>query len=335
MPPSASAYAPMPSSAGEQDDHRRLAAPRENSGSSFIPPGPVSVVERPPERRRGDHDLVAGLQPYPRVAGAADPGGRPGRDDVAGLQRHPPRQMGDQLGHGEDQVRGRRLLHRFAVQLELELDAVVRPRLVGGDQRRSARRRPVEDLARHPLGCRELEVARREVVQQRVAGDVLEGVARLDLAAPAPDHHRDLRLVVDLGAGRGQRDLHAVSGEGVPELGEDRGNAGWVDPGLGGVGAVVEADADDLVRVGNAAARGPPRAPGRGLPPSRAASASSPSRPSSRTAPGPSWLRARAALPRPERPHPFSPRRGRLPRSVRQDSHRAADPIVAARFRRS
>ncbi len=72
---------------------------------------------KPPQLRRADHDLVAGLQPDAGLAGAADPAGRSGGDDVAGLERHQPGQVGDERRHGEDQVVGGRLLHPLAVQV--------------------------------------------------------------------------------------------------------------------------------------------------------------------------------------------------------------------------
>ena len=77
--------------------------------------------------------------------------------------------------------------------------------LVGGDQRRAAGRRAVEDLAGHPLRRRELEVAGGEVVEQHVAGDRVERLGRVDLLAAAPDDEGDLGLVVDLLARRRQR----------------------------------------------------------------------------------------------------------------------------------
>src|SRR3712207_7522239 len=61
-----------------------------------------------------------------RLARAADPGRRAGRDDVAGLERHQLREVGDERRHRVDQVGGRALLHTLAVQQQLELDRVDR-----------------------------------------------------------------------------------------------------------------------------------------------------------------------------------------------------------------
>ena len=214
---------------------------------------PASGQDGPqlPELRRADHDLVARTKPDVRVSREPHPGRRSRRDQVAGLQRHQAREVGDQGGNREDQVVGRRGLHLLAVQRQRERDRVVRPGLVGRHERRPAGRRAVEDLAGHPLRGRALEVAGGEVVQQRVAGDVVQGGGLGDILRPAPDHERHLGLVVDLVAGRRQRHGRAGSGEGVAELGEE-GRPRWrLHSGLRRVGAVVEADADDLLRVGN------------------------------------------------------------------------------------
>ena len=132
---------------------------------------------------------------------------------------------------GTEKIRscGAGRLHRLPVQGQRDLDAVVRPRLVGRHERRPARGRPVEDLARHPLRRGELQVARRQVVEQHVAGDVVQGLRLRDVAAAAPDHERDLGLVVHLLAGGRQGHLGAVRREGVAELGEERGRGRRVD----------------------------------------------------------------------------------------------------------
>ena len=58
--------------------------------------------------------------------------------------------------------------------------------LVGRYDPRPARRGAVEDLARHPLRGRELEVARREVVEQRVAGEVVDRLSLSHVFGTAP-----------------------------------------------------------------------------------------------------------------------------------------------------
>ena len=181
-----------------------------------------SVVRSSPELRRADDDLVAGLQPDARVAGAADAGRGAGGDDVAGLERHQAREVGDQLRDREDQVGG------ASTPASARRSGRARSRSRRAGPASSgvtiagpARRRAVEDLARHPLRGRELEVARGEVVEQRVAGEVVDRVGLGDVLGAAADDERDLGLVVDLLARRRQRDRRAVGAQGVAELGEE------------------------------------------------------------------------------------------------------------------
>ena len=219
----------------------------------------MRVSSRP---RVGDSidDLVAGGEPDAGLAHAADPVGGAGGDDVARLQRHQLREVGEQRRHAEDQVRGRGPLHLLAVEGEADLDRVVRPGLVGGDQRRPAGGGAVEDLAGHPLRGGELEVAGGEVVEQRVAGEVVERVGLGDFLGALADDEGDLGLVVDLAAVGGQRDRGSGRGQRVAVLAEDRRAGGHLHAALGRVLAVVEADADDLVRVGDRGEEGDGRA---------------------------------------------------------------------------
>ena len=96
--------------------------------------GPRSVAERSGDRRaelaelrRADDQLVAGLQPDPRIACAADAGGRPGRDDVARDEGHQRREVGQELRDAEDQLGGGLLLHPLAVQVECDARAASGP----------------------------------------------------------------------------------------------------------------------------------------------------------------------------------------------------------------
>ena len=148
-------------------------------------PQPILVSSRA-QGRRADHDLVAGLQPDAGLAGAADARRacrwRRRRRARASSARE---RCATSAGHREDQVVGGRRLHLLAVQGQRERDRVVGPGLVGRHQGRAAGRRAVEHLARHPLRGRELQVAGREVVEEHVAGDVVERLGLGDvLRAP-------------------------------------------------------------------------------------------------------------------------------------------------------
>ena len=120
-----------------------------------------------------DRDLVAGLQQPRRVAEHADAGGRAGEDQVAGLERRRLRGVADDLVDPEDQVRGRRVLHRLAVQDRADPERVRIGDLRSRDERPDGAER-VRRLAARPLAVGELEVARGDVVRDDVAGDGLE-----------------------------------------------------------------------------------------------------------------------------------------------------------------
>jgi hypothetical protein len=149
------------------------------------------------------------------------------------------------------EVGGRAALHQLAVQAELDLHRVVRAGLVGRDERRAARRGAVERLAGHPLRRLELVVPGGQVVQERVAGHVVHGLALPHVAAAVLDHERHLGLVVDPVAPLGQRHGRARRGQRVAELREERGGLGRLLALLLRVGAVVQADADDLPGAGD------------------------------------------------------------------------------------
>ena len=111
----------------------------------------------------------------------------------------------------------------------------------------------VEGLAGHPLLARlvELPVARRDVVADRVAADVLERLLPGMCLPASADHHHQLGLVVDLVAHRGQDDRTAVADQGGRILAEEDRLGRRRHAALGGVVAIVQSDADDLARVGH------------------------------------------------------------------------------------
>ena len=187
------------------------------------------------------------------IAGRAHPGGRPGGDDVAGLEGHQRRQPRDELaGRRRSGRRWRPTASaRRSGSASKEIGAVGE-RLIGGDERRPAGRRAVEHLARHPLRGGELEVARREVVEQHVAGDAVE--------APRPRCTPEHRRPITNATSASKSTLSLASGSGTVAPGAARafvnlakkvGASGRLDPRLGGVRPVVEPDADDLLRVGH------------------------------------------------------------------------------------
>ena len=97
-------------------------------------------------------------------------------------------------------------LHQLAVDVAGDGQVVRVGELVQGHQDGAHRAEGVEGLAPHPLPVAELEVARRDVVQARVAQDMVQRYLRRDAPRRPPDDHAKLGLVVDL---RGQRRIPA------------------------------------------------------------------------------------------------------------------------------
>src|SRR5262245_3635027 len=178
---------------------------------------------------------------------------RAGEHDIARLERHQLRGVAHQLRAVEHHVVGVRRLAHLAVDLALDLQVVRVADQIGGDEIRSEQREAVAGLADHPLAAAALEIAGAEIVAVRVAEDVGQ---RLDLAhvprAPA-DHDHELRFVVEA-LGRDARHAHGaeMTVQRVVVLVEEDRQLGDRLTDLARVPRVVEADAQDLLRVGDA-----------------------------------------------------------------------------------
>src|SRR5687768_4465441 len=142
-----------------------------------------------------DAYAIAALQKFRRREADAHAAGRSRRDDVARHERNPGRDRFDQRGDAEDEIASMRVLPQLLVHPAA--DARVRAvELVGGDQPRPHRAERVDRLAEQPLLVAALNVARRDVVEDRVAENVLHRARGADAAAALTDHDRELRLVV-------------------------------------------------------------------------------------------------------------------------------------------
>ncbi len=147
------------------------------------------AVLEPAEAGHLDGDRVAGLH-RPRV------GRRAGEDDVAGLERDQPAQVGQQIGDRPDQVGGRALLDDRAVQERAEVE-VGRVEVGRRGERGADRAEAV--LALHPqhrAAVGVAEVVQADVVCGGVAGHVAERLGLGHAVHPPPDDRGHLALVV-------------------------------------------------------------------------------------------------------------------------------------------
>jgi len=111
---------------------------------------------------------------------------------------------------------------------------------------RTDRRERLRDLPGHPLTADELEVASAHVVDDRVAGDIVQGLFPRHEARGAADDHAELDLPVELLRATGSQDRLARIDDCVRPLGKDRRLLGNGLIGLFRVVAVVEPDADEF-----------------------------------------------------------------------------------------
>jgi len=97
----------------------------------------------------------------------------------------------------------------------------------------------------------ELDVPDRAVVEAGVAEDVAQGVGFSDVPARLPDDEGQFALVVEIARDLGAHHRLIVRDQGIDEPQEDRRVLRRGAAGLGGVGTIIAAGADDLVRVGD------------------------------------------------------------------------------------
>src|SRR3954447_13779594 len=190
----------------------------------------------------GDLDDVTAGHELRRVEADPDAGGGAGGDDVAGQQGDPGGDGGEQLRDVEDQVGHRRGLPRLAVDPALHHQRGHVRHLVGADRIGAHRAVGVQRLADQPLLVDALQVPGGEVVDDRVAPDVVERPLPADAAPAAADDHAQLGLVV-------QFLRHPVVRVDVVERAGDRGGGLREDhrrlgQRLGAVGAVVAGAAE-------------------------------------------------------------------------------------------
>lgn len=199
--------------------------------------------------RNFDDDFVARMKEALRLAGKADARGRAGGNDVAGFESEDAGQELDEFGNLEDEFAGVGILQRFAADFELNIEVVGIGDLIGGNDPWAHRGECIEGLAHQPLRGSALVIAGADVVDDGVAEDVLRPVGGGDLAASFADNKSEFSFVIGRFRDFRQDDVCARSDDSRGKLVEDGGDAGNLRAGFGGVIAVIQADAEELVRA--------------------------------------------------------------------------------------
>src|SRR4029077_15717854 len=136
------------------------------------------------------------LQPEGRVWAGADAFGGAGGDDVAGRQRGEVGAESDDLRDRIDQLVGAGMLDLLAVQPRRQGELARIGNLVAGAEPRPERAGTGKILAG---GDGEfLIIAHRAVDQDRIAGDMVEGVFGRDVAPALADDQRQLAFVIEI-----------------------------------------------------------------------------------------------------------------------------------------
>ena len=194
---------------------------------------------------------MAERAPDPTDYPGADPALRAGNDDVAGQQRQDGGDVGDQLRDGGDHQLGRGVLHHLPVEPRLQCQLGGVGDFIRRDEPRAEAAGAGEVLAGKELAGMALPVADAALVVAGIARHVVQRLRRRDAAAPGADHHRQLTLEVELVRDGGLDQRLAVADLAAGEAGEQRGLLRHGAAGFLHVVTVIQADADDLVRIRN------------------------------------------------------------------------------------
>src|SRR3954468_16777645 len=192
------------------------------------------------------HD-VAGLEiDRRRLHSESHAGGRAGRDDVPGKERHVLAYMRDALGNAENHGARVAVLHALAIHVQPHVERLRVAHFIGLHEPRPDGPGSVEALALVPLAGRHLERALGNVVHDAIAGDVIERIGFRDIFGLAPDHHAELHFPVELGRILRLDDVVARTVDAGGRLHEDDRLRRDGEPGFLGMVGVVQADSDEF-----------------------------------------------------------------------------------------
>jgi hypothetical protein len=185
----------------------------------------------------------------------ADAGRRAGSDDVAGHERHELAHVAHDLGDVEDHGLGVAGLHALAVEVQPHRELLRVGHLVARHQPGAEGAEGVAALALVPgAAALDLVLALAHVVDDAIAGHVVERALLRDVARLGADHHAELHLPVALDRVLGQHDRIVRALDAAGGLHEDHRLGRDRQARLGRVVGIVEADGDELAHIGHRAA---------------------------------------------------------------------------------
>ena len=161
-------------------------------------------------------DHIPLLQEGRRHHAHTDAGRRSGRDDGPSLERHALREHGNDLSDARDQVSCVGVLAHLAVHEAADPYFGREGELVGSHNARPHRREPVQTLAKIPLLMPCLQISCADIVDDRVAENIVRHIFFAHLKGVLPDDHAQLALVIQrihqalIGRNSGVRSLRII-----------------------------------------------------------------------------------------------------------------------------
>ena len=162
------------------------------------------------------------------------------------------RQVADQLRDREEHGGSVALLHDLAVQAQLQIDGLWIGELVLRHQPRAYGAESVQRLALDPLpGAFQLGGPLRNVVDEHVSEYMIQGLVDGDVLRPCADDHPQLHLPVGLLRPCGQHHIVIRPADATDVLGENDRLGRLLHADFRGMVGIVQADADELLRIGD------------------------------------------------------------------------------------
>ena len=192
-----------------------------------------------------------------RLESETDSGRGAGGNDIAGQECHELADVAHEEGDFENEICSGAVLFGFSVDLEPEAQSVWVGNFVCCGQPRTQRGEGVGAFAFDPLtAALELPGAFAVVVVEDIAGDMSHGIGLGDGAGGFSDHHGQLNFPVGFFRSGGNDESIVRAGEGGGGFEENNRFGGDGHAAFLCMVAVIETDADDLVRIGDGRQQG-------------------------------------------------------------------------------